>query len=142
MTQPRVLRRRAVEAMTGLSRSTIYARMKIGTFPTAIRLGGRSVGWLAEEIEEWIAACVAESRTPSATDGAMSANETRRQTSQDEQRVAGPGDDVARALVRSGGGVAQETWGTAGGIRRFRKSRSPSKASSPAPIGADFKFNV
>ncbi len=55
MTQPRVLRRRAVEGMTGLSRSTIYARMNVGTFPSAIHLGGRSVGWLAEEIEAWIA---------------------------------------------------------------------------------------
>jgi prophage regulatory protein len=68
MTQPRVLRRRTVEAMTGLSRSTIYARMNVGAFPTAIHLGGRSVGWLAEEIEAWITACVAESRPARATD--------------------------------------------------------------------------
>ena len=59
---PRMLRRRAVEAMTGLSRSTIYARMNTGGFPAAIRLGGRSVGWIAEEIEAWIASRIAESR--------------------------------------------------------------------------------
>jgi prophage regulatory protein len=58
----RVLRRRAVETITGLSRSTIYARMNAGAFPAAIRLGGRSVGWIADEIEAWIASRVAESR--------------------------------------------------------------------------------
>jgi prophage regulatory protein len=66
MTQPRMLRRRAVEEMTGLSRSTIYARMHVGAFPTAIRLGGRSVGWLAQEIEAWILARIADSRPASA----------------------------------------------------------------------------
>jgi prophage regulatory protein len=58
----RVLRRHAVQTLTGLSRSTIYARMGAGTFPAAIRLGARSVGWLMEEIEAWIAARIAESR--------------------------------------------------------------------------------
>jgi prophage regulatory protein len=57
-----VLRRRAVQTITGLSRSTIYARMGAGTFPSPIRLGARSVGWLAEEIEAWIAERIAESR--------------------------------------------------------------------------------
>jgi predicted DNA-binding transcriptional regulator AlpA len=61
----RVLRRRTVEAQTGLSRSTIYARMTAGTFPPAICLGGRSVGWLSAEIEAWIADRVAESRSSS-----------------------------------------------------------------------------
>lgn len=58
----RVLRRRAVETITGLSRSTIYARMGAGTFPSPIRLGARSVGWLVEEIEAWVEARIAESR--------------------------------------------------------------------------------
>lgn len=58
----RVLRRRAVEEITGLSRSTIYARMSAGMFPMAVGLGGRSVGWLADEIDAWIVSRVAESR--------------------------------------------------------------------------------
>jgi prophage regulatory protein len=57
-----VLRRKAVETMTGLARSTIYERMASGGFPRPIHLGPRSVGWLANEIEDWIAARVAESR--------------------------------------------------------------------------------
>lgn len=49
-----VLRRRQVERKTGLSRSTIYHRMKEGEFPKPINLGGRSVGWLDSEIDAWL----------------------------------------------------------------------------------------
>jgi prophage regulatory protein len=65
----RLLRRRAVETITGLSRSTIYARMNTGAFPAAIRLGGRSVGWIAEEIDAWIVARITESRPAGAGEG-------------------------------------------------------------------------
>jgi len=58
----RILRRRQVEALTGLKRSTIYEHMSVGTFPKPIRLGLRSVGWLAHEVEGWIAARIADSR--------------------------------------------------------------------------------
>ncbi|MBN3846116.1 AlpA family phage regulatory protein [Paraburkholderia sp. Ac-20342] len=46
-----ILRRRQVEQLVGLSRSTIYQRMKEGTFPPAVPLGGRMVGWRASDIE-------------------------------------------------------------------------------------------
>lgn len=49
-----ILRRRQVEARTGLSRSTIYRRMRAGTFPLAIPLGGRLVGWRAADIEQFL----------------------------------------------------------------------------------------
>jgi prophage regulatory protein len=62
----RILRRRQVEALIGLRRSAIYAAIKAGTFPTPIKLGPRSVGWLSSEIEGWLAARIAESR-PAAT---------------------------------------------------------------------------
>jgi prophage regulatory protein len=65
---PQVLRRRAVETMTGLARSTIYERMASGGFPRPIHLGPRSVGWLANEIEDWIVARVAESRAAGQTE--------------------------------------------------------------------------
>lgn len=51
----RILRRRQVEARTGLSRSTIYRRMQAGTFPQAVALGGRLVGWRIADIEEFLA---------------------------------------------------------------------------------------
>jgi len=43
-----------VKAMTGLSRSTIYFRIALGTFPKQVSLGGRAVGWLENEIQEWL----------------------------------------------------------------------------------------
>lgn len=46
-----ILRRKQVEQIVGLSRSTIYQRMKDGRFPRAIALGGRMVGWRASDIE-------------------------------------------------------------------------------------------
>lgn len=58
----RILRMPEVVARTGLSRSTIYARMSEGTFPPQISLGGRAVGWLETSIDEWIRNRIAESR--------------------------------------------------------------------------------
>lgn len=58
-----ILRRRTVEARTGLSRSTIYLRMAQGTFPKSIPLGPRAIGWLESEIEAWLQAQVASVRT-------------------------------------------------------------------------------
>ncbi|MGB8295847.1 MAG: AlpA family transcriptional regulator [Polyangia bacterium] len=58
----RILRRRQVEALIGLRRSAIYAAMAAGTFPKQVHLGPRSVGWLASEVDAWIAERVAESR--------------------------------------------------------------------------------
>ena len=57
-----ILRRPQVEARTGLSRSTIYQRMQDGTFPKPISLGTKSVGWLASEIDAWIAERIQISR--------------------------------------------------------------------------------
>ena len=57
-----IYRLAAVKARTGLSRSTIYLRMAAGTFPKAISLGDRAVGWLDSEIAEWIAQRVEQSR--------------------------------------------------------------------------------
>lgn len=51
-----ILRRKQVEKKTGLSRSTIYLRVKEGTFPRPINLGARAVGWLENEIEAWLMA--------------------------------------------------------------------------------------
>ena len=54
-----ILRRKQVEARTGLSRSTIYLRIQKGTFPKPINLGARAVGWVKDEIDAWLASCVA-----------------------------------------------------------------------------------
>jgi prophage regulatory protein len=63
--QPRliVLRRRQVEARTGLGRSSIYALIADGQFPAPIRLSTNTVGWLEHEIDAWIAERTKASRT-------------------------------------------------------------------------------
>ncbi|MES1974274.1 MAG: AlpA family transcriptional regulator [Pseudomonadota bacterium] len=50
-----ILRRDEVIRMTGLKRSTIYARMSRGEFPQSVDLGGRQTGWIAADIAEWLA---------------------------------------------------------------------------------------
>jgi prophage regulatory protein len=60
-----ILRLPSVKTITGLSRSTIYQRISQGTFPKPVSLGGRAVGWLAAEIQEWLQRQIETSRTPS-----------------------------------------------------------------------------
>ncbi len=58
----RILRRRRVEEKTGLGRSAIYEGIKEGWFPRQVPLGpsGKAVGWLEDEIDNWIASRVAQ----------------------------------------------------------------------------------
>ncbi len=57
-----LLRLPAVQARTGLSRSTIYLRISRGQFPKQVSLGERAVGWLESEIDSWVDARIQESR--------------------------------------------------------------------------------
>ncbi len=50
----RILRRPEVEKLVGLSRSTIYSRLEQGTFPKPVPLGGRLVGWVEQDVQNWI----------------------------------------------------------------------------------------
>ena len=61
-----VLRLPAVKSRTGLSRSSIYIRIADGTFPKPIALGVRAVGWLENEIDEWLAQRITLSRNDGA----------------------------------------------------------------------------
>lgn len=49
------LRRPAMEAVTGLSRSSLYAMMDAGDFPRPIRIGKRAVAWPESAITAWLA---------------------------------------------------------------------------------------
>ena len=60
--QHTILRLPEVKQRTGLSRSSIYLRITNKEFPSPISLGGRSVGWLEDDIDEWIFARIEESR--------------------------------------------------------------------------------
>ena len=60
--QVRFLRLPEVLARTGLSRSTIYVRLDEGRFPRPVSLGGRAVGWIEAEVDEWIRERIEKSR--------------------------------------------------------------------------------
>ena len=66
-----ILRRKQVEARTGLSRSSIYARLRHNpkrpgdydpTFPKPVAVGAKAVGWIEAEVEAWISAQIQKSR--------------------------------------------------------------------------------
>ena len=57
-----MLRLPNVLARTGLARSTIYLRISQGTFPKPVPLGGRAVGWVESEIDDWLNARLSHCR--------------------------------------------------------------------------------
>lgn len=69
-----IIRRKQVEARTGLTRSTIYAKLKHNpkrpndfdpTFPTPVPIGVRAVGWVESEIDDWLNAQIQKNRNAS-----------------------------------------------------------------------------
>lgn len=54
-----ILRRPRVQAVTGLPRSSMYAKIAAGQFPKPIPLGKKAVGWIESEIVEWQKARIA-----------------------------------------------------------------------------------
>lgn len=66
-----IIRRKQVEARTGLSRSSIYARLRHNpkrpgdfdpTFPKPVSVGAKAVGWIEAEVEAWLTSQVEKSR--------------------------------------------------------------------------------
>jgi prophage regulatory protein len=55
-----IVRLDGVRFQTGLTKSTIYDKIKEGTFPKPLKLGARAVGWLQSDINAWIDRCVAK----------------------------------------------------------------------------------
>ena len=58
----KLLRLPQVKATTGLSKSSIYARISEGTFPKQIPLGPRLVVWVEADIQNWITEQVSAAR--------------------------------------------------------------------------------
>ena len=52
-----------VRELTGLGRSTLYARIKSGDFPAPVNIGVRAVAWNSELVAAWIDS---RTRTPQA----------------------------------------------------------------------------
>lgn len=50
----RIMRLDEVVHVSGLCKSAVYQLMSEMKFPRSVSLGGRSVGWVSTEIDEWI----------------------------------------------------------------------------------------
>ena len=50
----RIIRRPEVETLTGIPRSTLYAKIADGDFPAPVKIGRRAVGWLEAEVHDWL----------------------------------------------------------------------------------------
>jgi len=50
----RIIRLKQVIETTGLARSTIYKYIDENTFPKPVPLGDRAVGWVEEEVVDWV----------------------------------------------------------------------------------------
>ncbi len=51
-----LLRRKQVEAMTGLGRSSLYAAIQRGEFPKPVKISAKAVAWRQSEVAAWIQA--------------------------------------------------------------------------------------
>lgn len=63
----RIIRKVELFATIGLSDASIWRMERAGLFPRRIKLGGNSVGWLSNEIADWLEKKAAE-RTPGRAD--------------------------------------------------------------------------
>ena len=55
--QSKILRLPDVMQSTGLSKTSLWRRVRAGDFPKAVKLGGpgsRAVGWRASDVEAWL----------------------------------------------------------------------------------------
>ena len=62
----RILRLPEVIHLTGQSKTTIYERIKAGTFPKQISLGNRCVGWNSNDITYWLDSIISTNNYDSA----------------------------------------------------------------------------
>jgi prophage regulatory protein len=58
----RFVRLPEVKRISGLSRSSLYVRIKEGRFPRPVSLGGRAVGWIESELRRWAEDRITEAR--------------------------------------------------------------------------------
>jgi prophage regulatory protein len=63
------LRLPEVKAVTGLSKSSLYALIRTNNFPAPVRLAPRAVAWVASEVRQWAAERVLISRSASSRRG-------------------------------------------------------------------------
>ncbi len=67
----RVLRKPEVFNKVSLSDPTIYRLEQLGKFPGRIKLGGKAVGWLESEVDEWLQKKADAREKPSGSENKM-----------------------------------------------------------------------
>jgi prophage regulatory protein len=65
----RFMRLDEVLQVTGLSRNTVYRRIREGTFPKQLKIGPNSVAWRQSMIVEWMGSFQIEQTSPVSTAG-------------------------------------------------------------------------
>lgn len=56
----RLMRIREVLQLCGLSRATLYREIKLHSFPAPVKLSARSVGWLQDDVVQWLETRIAQ----------------------------------------------------------------------------------
>ena len=51
----RLLRIREVLDLVGLKKATVYQLHRAGQFPRSVKITSRAVGWVEEEVQQWLA---------------------------------------------------------------------------------------
>ena len=54
--EPAIYREKDVLALLGVSKATLWRWRRDGGFPHPIQLGPNTVGWLREDVHEWLEA--------------------------------------------------------------------------------------
>jgi len=54
--EQQILREKELIKIVGLSRTSIWRKERLGTFPRRVKLGagGRAIGWLRSDVEAWL----------------------------------------------------------------------------------------
>lgn len=60
--QTSLIRRKDVQAQTGLARSTLYKLVSSGDFPAPVRITTKAVAWTRSDVDSWIAGRIAASK--------------------------------------------------------------------------------
>lgn len=60
---PRIIRKKEVIQLTGLSQATIYRLMESNDFPKQIQITCKAVGWIESEVLAWVENVIKRARS-------------------------------------------------------------------------------
>jgi prophage regulatory protein len=62
-TPTRLLRTAEVQELTTLNRTTIWQKVKAGTFPPPLKIAGVRIAWRPDDIAAWMSSCETAAHT-------------------------------------------------------------------------------